>query len=141
MVTLGVDTTQCGGTVTLDAQNIGSTYLWSDNSTAQTLVVIASGTYSVSVTAPNGCSANDAINVTINTVPVVNIGSRQNKRDRGTNIMDVKYERTEIINAIKYWLEKGKATTSNVYGGGNAGYQIAEQLATMPLRFHKTISY
>ena len=74
-------------------------------------------------------------------VPVVNIGSRQNKRDRGTNIMDVKYERTEIINAIKYWLEKGKATTSNVYGGGNAGYQIAEQLATMPLRFHKTISY
>ena len=74
-------------------------------------------------------------------VPVVNIGSRQNKRDRGTNIMDVKYERTEIIKAIKYWLEKGKATTSNVYGGGNAGYQIAEQLATMPLRFHKTISY
>jgi len=74
-------------------------------------------------------------------VPVVNIGSRQNKRDRGSNIVDVNYDRNEITKAIQYWLEKGKAATSDVYGGGDAGKQIAAQLATMPLRFHKTISY
>ena len=74
-------------------------------------------------------------------VPVVNIGSRQNRRDRGTNIVDVNYNSEEIGKAISFWINKGKAETSAVYGGGNAGKQIAEQLATLPLRFHKTISY
>ncbi len=74
-------------------------------------------------------------------IPVVNIGSRQNKRDRGANIIDVNYHRAEIINAIQTWLSTGKAKPSGVYGGGNAGEQIGNLLATMPLRFHKTISY
>ncbi len=74
-------------------------------------------------------------------IPVVNIGSRQNKRDRGVNIIDVNYHRAEIINAIQTWLSTGKAKPSGVYGGGNAGEQIGNLLATMPLRFHKTISY
>ncbi|CAN5782338.1 UDP-N-acetylglucosamine 2-epimerase [soil metagenome] len=74
-------------------------------------------------------------------VPVVNVGSRQNRRDRGENIKDTNYDRSEITRAIQYWLKTGKAPTSDVYGGGNAGQQIADQLATMPLRFHKTITY
>ncbi|MEP7164110.1 MAG: UDP-N-acetylglucosamine 2-epimerase [Ferruginibacter sp.] len=74
-------------------------------------------------------------------IPVVNIGSRQNKRDRGKNIIDVGYRRGEIVKAIETWLSAGKAGTSNVYGGGDAGLQIGNLLATMPLRFHKTISY
>lgn len=75
VVPLGADITQCGGTVTLDAQNAGSTYMWSDMSTNQTLVVSASGTYSVNVTNTNGCGANDTINVTINTPPAVALGA------------------------------------------------------------------
>ena len=74
-------------------------------------------------------------------VPVVNIGTRQHKRDRGNNIIDVGYNRDEIAKAIRFWIEKGKAEISTVYGGGDAGKQIAEQLATLPLKFHKTISY
>ncbi len=74
-------------------------------------------------------------------VPVVNIGSRQNMRDRGTNIIDVNYKRTEIEKAIENCLSTGKAIQSNVYGGGNAGEQIGNLLATLPLKFHKTISY
>lgn len=74
-------------------------------------------------------------------VPVVNIGSRQNMRDRGTNIIDVNYHRTEIIKAIQEWLTNGKAIPSDVYGGGNAGEKIGNLLATIPLRFHKTICY
>jgi UDP-hydrolysing UDP-N-acetyl-D-glucosamine 2-epimerase len=74
-------------------------------------------------------------------VPVVNIGNRQNKRDRGNNIIDVNYHRDEIIKAIYQSISGGKAKPSNVYGGGNAGQQIGHHLATMPLRFHKTITY
>ena len=72
---------------------------------------------------------------------IVNIGTRQHKRDRGNNIIDVGYNRDEIAKAIRFWIEKGKAEISTVYGGGDAGKQIAEQLATLPLKFHKTISY
>jgi hypothetical protein len=75
VVALGNDTMMCGGSVTLDAQNTGSTYLWSDASTAQTLVASSTGTYSVTVTDVNGCSASDAIDVTINTIPVVALGA------------------------------------------------------------------
>jgi UDP-N-acetylglucosamine 2-epimerase len=74
-------------------------------------------------------------------IPVVNIGSRQNNRERGSNIIDVNYNTILIKEAIRSWINAGSAKTSDVYGGGNAGVQIGELLATLPLRFHKTISY
>ncbi|MGL5890426.1 MAG: hypothetical protein ACRC3B_11105, partial [Bacteroidia bacterium] len=75
VVNLGADITQCGGTVMLDAQNAGSSYQWNNSTNAQTLTATSSGTYSVTVTNANNCSASDAINVTINPVPVVNLGA------------------------------------------------------------------
>lgn len=74
-------------------------------------------------------------------VPVVNIGSRQNKRDRGNNVIDVDYNKEEITNAIEKIMSNGKAEPSSVYGGGNAGETIADLLAKLPLQFHKTIMY
>lgn len=74
-------------------------------------------------------------------VPVVNIGTRQNKRDRGSNTIDVNYDSAEIQKAIRHWLANGRPESSDVYGGGDAGKQIAKLLAELPLRFHKTISY
>ncbi|HTF03287.1 MAG TPA: T9SS type A sorting domain-containing protein, partial [Bacteroidia bacterium] len=74
IVNLGADTAQCGGSITLDAQNSGSTYLWSDNSTTQIITVSATGTYDVAVMDINGCVGRDTTNVTINPLPVV-VGS------------------------------------------------------------------
>jgi UDP-hydrolysing UDP-N-acetyl-D-glucosamine 2-epimerase len=74
-------------------------------------------------------------------VPVVNIGSRQNKRDRGQNVMDVDYDRLKIREAVEHWIQTGKPERSFVYGGGDAGLQIAGLLARVPLKFHKTIAY
>jgi UDP-hydrolysing UDP-N-acetyl-D-glucosamine 2-epimerase len=74
-------------------------------------------------------------------VPVVNIGSRQNKRERGANVIDVDYSREQITEAIKTHAQNTTKTSSNVYGGGDAGVQIADLLATLPLKFHKTITY
>jgi GEVED domain/Secretion system C-terminal sorting domain len=75
VVALGADSAQCGGTITLDAGNAGSTYLWNDMTTAQTLVASASGSYDVTIVDANGCTAADTINVTINAVPVVSLGN------------------------------------------------------------------
>lgn len=61
-VNLGIDTNLCFGNVlTLDAQNPGFTYLWSDGSANQTLDVTTTGNYEVTVTNPDLCAKTDAI--------------------------------------------------------------------------------
>jgi UDP-hydrolysing UDP-N-acetyl-D-glucosamine 2-epimerase len=74
-------------------------------------------------------------------VPVVNVGSRQNKRFRGPNVLDTTYHRSEIVTAVNRWINSERPKPNNHYGKGNAGNQIAELLNTLPLNFHKTISY
>ncbi len=65
VVNLGADTTLCEGSdLLLDAQNAGSTYLWNDGSTNQTLNVQAAGTYSVTVKNAAQCAKTDAIVIT-----------------------------------------------------------------------------
>ncbi|MCC6251582.1 MAG: gliding motility-associated C-terminal domain-containing protein [Bacteroidia bacterium] len=56
-VNLGGPYTQCGGTVTLDAGNPGSTYLWSNGETTQTIDISTVGTTTVSVTITNTCGS------------------------------------------------------------------------------------
>lgn len=68
VVNLGPDQFHCEGTtVTLDAQNAGSSFLWNTGETTQTLDVTTTGTHSVTVTNPSGCSASDAVTVTFET--------------------------------------------------------------------------
>lgn len=74
-------------------------------------------------------------------VPVVNVGSRQTKRARGSNVLDVEYCREQIRQAVDYWMDQPRPGSSAVYGGGNAGEKIAQLLSKLPLRFHKTIEY
>lgn len=74
IVNLGNDTIICGSNnFTLDAQNTGLSYLWSDNSTNQTLAINQTGSYWVTVN--NGvCSVTDTINVTFGAINV-NLGN------------------------------------------------------------------
>lgn len=74
-VNLGNDVTQCEGTLTLDAQNPGDSYLWNTGATTQSVLVDTTGTYAVTVTSANGCTDNDAVNITIASYPVVNLGA------------------------------------------------------------------
>jgi hypothetical protein len=73
VVALGNDTTVCGTSLVLDAQNSGSTFLWSNNSTNQTITVTltANPVYSVVVTDSYQCSSADTISVLFNPLPVV----------------------------------------------------------------------
>jgi UDP-hydrolysing UDP-N-acetyl-D-glucosamine 2-epimerase len=74
-------------------------------------------------------------------VPAVNIGSRQARRDRGRNVIDVPHDRAAIENAIaKIWDMKDRLH-DDVYGTGNAGEQIADVLARVPLTIEKTLHY
>lgn len=74
-------------------------------------------------------------------VPAINIGSRQNRRDRGENVIDVSYDEKEIIEAVESLSKSDNRKKSTIYGGGNAGETIAKLLKELPLQFHKTIYY
>ncbi len=73
-------------------------------------------------------------------VPVVNIGSRQDGRDRGQNVTDVDYDKKEILAAIEKSLTKPRIKDLT-YGGGTAGQKIAEVIATTHLDFKKILQY
>jgi len=75
VVTLGNDTSFCNGNtyVLRSPQPPGSTYVWSNGSTADTLPVSTTGTYWLRVS--NGyCSVTDTIRIAITPYPVVNLG-------------------------------------------------------------------
>jgi UDP-hydrolysing UDP-N-acetyl-D-glucosamine 2-epimerase len=74
-------------------------------------------------------------------IPVVNIGSRQNGRERGMNVIDVDYNQTAIQTAILEQIENGHYTQDRIYGEGDAGKRIAEILVDVPLTYHKILNY
>jgi UDP-hydrolysing UDP-N-acetyl-D-glucosamine 2-epimerase len=66
-------------------------------------------------------------------VPVVNIGSRQDRRERGENVLDVKHDREAIVRAVQRQVEHGPYACDHLYGGARAGERIAQLLATLRL--------
>ena len=69
VVYLGNDTAVCQGLdLTLNAGNAGASYLWNDNSTAQTLTATPPGIYWVDVTV-NGCTKRDSITASVLSPP------------------------------------------------------------------------
>ena len=74
-------------------------------------------------------------------VPVVNIGSRQAGRERGSNVIDVGYDRVEIARAVRHQLHNGRYPGEHLYGDGHAGECIADLLAMCPLTIEKRLAY
>ena len=73
--------------------------------------------------------------------PAVNIGSRQQGRDRGANLVDAGYDRAEIAAAVRRQIAHGPYPPDHLYGDGGAGPRIAELLARAPLKVQKRIVY
>ena len=72
---LGNDTSICQGNVlTLDATTSNANYLWYDNSTNPTSSVTNAGSYWVEITV-NSCSASDTIIVSLDSIPIVDLGN------------------------------------------------------------------
>jgi len=74
-------------------------------------------------------------------VPTVNIGTRQQGRDRADNVMDADYDRRAIVAAVKKQLAHGRYPSNHLYGDGGAGARIATILVESPLRVQKRLSY
>ncbi len=74
-------------------------------------------------------------------VPAVNIGSRQDKRERGRNVIEVGHDRAAIADAVREHTRRGRPPSDPLYGDGRAGERIASCLASAELTIRKTLTY
>ena len=74
-------------------------------------------------------------------VPAVNVGHRQDGRERGANVVDVGHDRQAILAAIRAQLANGRFAADRTYGDGGAGGRIADLLATIEVDVVKRLAY
>ncbi|MBC8045914.1 MAG: T9SS type A sorting domain-containing protein [Fimbriimonadaceae bacterium] len=97
-VDLGTEIQLCtGGSVTLDAENSGATFLWSTGETTQTIEVTEPGSYSVEVTNIIGCSATGAVDVNITPLPIINLGGDTYICEGGGLVLDAENTGSEFL--------------------------------------------
>jgi GDP/UDP-N,N'-diacetylbacillosamine 2-epimerase (hydrolysing) len=66
-------------------------------------------------------------------IPVVNVGSRQNLRERNLNVMDVETDAQSIAQGIDLALRVPKHGADNIYGDGNTAAKITDLLKSLAL--------
>jgi len=137
-VELGENRSICATcSTTLDAGPGYSSYLWNTGATTQTINVTASGTYTVSVTNENNCTAADTIAVTVNTQapavsPVFELGANQSIC-QGQSVKLVAYTGTDAVVKWNTGATGSELTviTAGVYTAtayGNNGTQFTDSV-------------
>lgn len=118
---LGPDATLCDGqSLLLDVSVPGGSYLWQDGSTADSYTVTGPGNYNVTVTA-NNCSASDAVNVSYNPLPPLDLGPDLSLCAGETAILDA-----TLPGATYLWQDGSNGPTFTVSGPG--AYSVGVQL-------------
>lgn len=112
------DVTVCRSTV-LDAQNPGSTFLWNDGSTGQTLLANQSGNYTVSITSGNDCSVTGNINVTVNPKPEIDLGIDSSICNGDKIILDAQNSGSDYL-----WNNGDKSGTMEIVSSGEYWVQV-----------------
>ncbi len=131
-VNLGPDVTICPGEIlTLDAQNIGSTYQWPGGSSLQTFEVTAAGTYWAGVN--NGCGFSyDTIVVTLDIAPSPNIANVISFCGTGTATADAGF----WGNPTTYlWSDNSTSQVNNNLGAGSHWVRVINRCDTVVKNF------
>ena len=80
-----------------------------------------------------GNSSSGIIEAASLNTPVVNIGDRQNRRERSLNVIDVEPEKKLIYQALKQAQKIKDKNWKNVYGNGSASKKIIKHLQEISL--------
>ena len=73
--------------------------------------------------------------------PVVNVGTRQDARERGRNVIDVRHNVSEIVEAMIAQIKHGQYIPEYLYGDGKAASKIVAILETCDVSTQKKITY
>lgn len=63
--------------------------------------------------------------------PVLNLGRRQNLRERNANTVDAQMEVDAILAGLDQLLQRGRQPAANIYGDGQAGVRIVDLMSTL----------
>ena len=74
-------------------------------------------------------------------IPAVNIGNRQNKREQGKNVINTKYNSTEIFKSILRQIHRKRYPQNRIFGNGKAGKKISDILSKIKLDIIKNLNY
>ena len=75
---------------------------------------------------------------------MINIGSRQNYRERNKNVIDISPTASDVKQALAKVREIGHFPVENVYGDGNAGLRICDVLNNLEINsavLNKVLAY
>jgi PKD repeat protein len=125
MPVFGNNVSTCGNQLVLNANQsgrfTGGTFLWSDNSTNETLTARSSGTYAVSIRMPNGCETTGSVRVTLNSAVTPALGS--NIQSCGPYTIDAGF-----YPAASYaWSTGESSRTISVSESGTFSVQVTDQ--------------
>ncbi|MCB9232516.1 MAG: T9SS type A sorting domain-containing protein [Bacteroidia bacterium] len=119
-VNLGPDQTVCpGNSATLDAGNAGSTFLWSNGATTQTINAANSQDYSVIVTNGLGCEGMDTVNVSL--APSADLGPDQDICAGGSTTLD-----PGITGQTYSWSTGATSSTLTVNAAGSYSVTVTD---------------
>ena len=71
--------------------------------------------------------------------PAVTVGSRQQGREHGPNVVQADHDKAEIADTTRDQIAHGPYERSQVFGNGTAGQQIADKLAELRPRVQKRL--
>ncbi|MCR4856680.1 MAG: T9SS type A sorting domain-containing protein [Bacteroidales bacterium] len=111
------NTTICDGENTTLTANGGNSYLWSNDSTNNTISVTQGGVYTVTVTNADGCSATTNVTVTVNPLPNVSI-SGSNSFCQGDNI-------TLAASGASTYMWSNTSTSATITVGNAGTYTVS----------------
>lgn len=74
-------------------------------------------------------------------IPSVNVGLRQNNREKYLNVKDSDFDVKKLKKIILLQFKKGRYKKSNLYGTGNAGKKIIDILGKVDLSIKKELNY
>lgn len=74
-------------------------------------------------------------------VPAVVIGDRQRNREHGSNVMFSDYGQDNIVTALKAQLANGRYPSDRLFGLGDAGQRIADELCRIDLEYAKANTF
>ncbi len=80
-----------------------------------------------------GNSSSGIIEAATFGTPVINIGSRQQGRERSKNVYDVEVDAVAIKRAVQHALSETRESAENIYGDGKAGSRMLQLLLELPM--------
>lgn len=122
VVNLGPNLNRCHGqSVILDAQNPGSTYLWTGGTTNQTLTVTETGNYNVTVRTPQNCTASDNIQINFETPVTAGADIQEQFCVTGGSI-DLNTLLSAGATTSGQWSDRANTMNGNLNANGNLNY-------------------